>query len=260
MFDEVEARWTSADHNGFVPPTDRRGRDANRKSPCTAPIHEREGDRAVLRGARRGVHMTDSDNSNHANISRRRFLVNATTAVGGLGAILAAVPFAQSMAPSERAKAFGGPVDIDISKIEFGQMIIVPWLGKPIWVLRRSPDMLQRLASDRSLLADPDSQVESQQPAYAQNSLRSLNPEYLIVVGLCTHLGCVPLPRFAPGAESELGKDWPGGFFCPCHGSKFDLAGRVFKNVPAPTNLVVPPHHYLKPTVVEIGVDYREKA
>ncbi len=133
-------------------------------------------------------------------------------------------------------------------------MVTVAWRGKPIWILRRTPEVLNSLKAISVLLADPDSKVESQQPPYASNVHRSIKPEFLVVVGLCTHLGCVPLTRFAVGALSGLGDDWPGGYFCPCHGSKFDLAGRVFKNVPAPTNLVVPPHHYAWDTVIEIGV------
>jgi ubiquinol-cytochrome c reductase iron-sulfur subunit len=187
---------------------------------------------------------------------RRRFLLNTTSAVAGVGVLLASAPFVKSMSPSERAKALGGPVQVDISKLELGQMITHLWRSRPIWVLRRAPEMLARLDDNRALLADPDSIVASQQPLYAQNSTRSLKPEYLVVIGLCTHLGCVPVQRFQASRTSDLGEDWPGGYYCPCHGSKFDLAGRVFRGVPAPTNLVVPPHRYLTPTIIEIGVDH----
>jgi len=186
---------------------------------------------------------------------RRRFLVIATSAWGITGMGFAAVPFIASMLPSERAKALGGPVEVDIGKLEPGQMLTVEWRGKPVWVVSRTPSMLARIDVNAPLLADPDSRVETQQPPYAKNRYRSLKPEMLVLAGICTHLGCVPLERFAVGHASGLGGDWPGGFFCPCHGSKFDLAGRVFKRVPAPTNLVVPPHHYASNKRIVIGVD-----
>lgn len=186
---------------------------------------------------------------------RRRALIAATGAVGAAGIGSALWPFGASMLPSARAVAAGSPVQADIGRLEPGRMLTIEWRGKPVWLVRRTPRMLTRLEEIAVLLADPDSAVEAQQPPYARNRYRSIRPELLVVVGLCTHLGCVPLARFEPGARSRLGPDWPGGFFCPCHGSKFDMAGRVFKNVPAPTNLVVPPHRYLAETVVEVGVD-----
>jgi len=190
------------------------------------------------------------------NLGRRRLLIATTTAVGVAGLAAVSVPFFKTWLPSERARAAGAPVKVDISKLESGQQIAVEWRGKPLWVLYRSEAMLQRLrsASLRRRLVDPDSAVESQQPAYARNMLRSLHPEHLVVIGICTHLGCVPL--FRPDvAPTDLGADWPGGYFCPCHGSRFDFAGRVFKNVPAPTNLVIPPYRYLSKSLIEIGVD-----
>jgi ubiquinol-cytochrome c reductase iron-sulfur subunit len=190
--------------------------------------------------------------------SRRRFLVKATSALGIVGAGLSTVPFIASMRPSERARSLGGPVEVDISQLELGQMITVAWRGKPIWILRRTPESLARLTANTGLLADPYSKVETQQPPYASNVHRSIKPEYLVAVGLCTHLGCVPLARFTSGALSGLGDDWPGGYFCPCHASKFDLSGRVFKNVPAATNLVVPPHRYSRDTVIQIGIHQQE--
>jgi ubiquinol-cytochrome c reductase iron-sulfur subunit len=159
------------------------------------------------------------------------------------------------MLPSARAKAAGAPIEIDISRLESGQLLTIEWRGKPVWILRRSPDMLKSLPQVEPQLADPKSVVDTQQPAYAKNPGRSIKPEVLVLVGICTHLGCSPDKRLAAGSASGLGEDWPGGFFCPCHGSKFDLAGRVFKNVPAPTNLEVPKHTYLSDTRLMIGVD-----
>jgi len=186
---------------------------------------------------------------------KRRFLVIITTMIGAVGAAFAAVPFIASMRPSARARALGGPVSVDIGTIEPGQMHTVEWRGKPVWIVRRTPSMLTQLKDNAPLLADPDSGVVTQQPPYAKNLYRSIQPDILVLVGICTHLGCVPVQRFAVGETSGLGDNWPGGYFCPCHGSKFDLAGRVFKNVPAPTNLVVPPHHYATGTNIVIGTD-----
>ena len=187
------------------------------------------------------------------DLKRRRFLTAATTVVGGVGAAFAAVPFVVSMNPSERAKSLGAPVEVDISKLEEGQLVRVKWRGKPVWVVRRTPDMLDALASLNDTVDDPDSGME-QQPEYAKNAYRSIKEEYLVLVGICTHLGCAP--QFRPEvAPADLGADWKGGFFCPCHGSRFDLAGRVYKNVPAPTNLQVPKHHYLSDTRILIGED-----
>lgn len=191
---------------------------------------------------------------------RRRRLLIITTGLGVVGTVFAATPFVQSMRPSARAKAAGAPVEVDISKIEPGQLLTVEWRGKPVWILRRTPDMLVSLEQDIPLLVDPYSTVDSQQPKYAKNATRSIKPEVLVLVGICTHLGCSPERRLEAGTESGLGPDWPGGFFCPCHGSKFDLAGRVFKNVPAPTNLVVPPHSYVADTRINIGVDQKGAA
>ena len=188
------------------------------------------------------------------NRERRKFLTGVTTGVGVAGAAVAVVPFVSSMSPSARAKAAGAPVQIDISNLEAGRLLKVEWRGKPVWIVKRTPEMLETL-KEVEQLADPESQDE-QQPQYAQNSYRSINPEILVLVGLCTHLGCSPLDRFEPGG---LDADWPGGFFCPCHGSKFDLAGRVYKGVPAPTNLEVPPHRFLTDSQIEIGVGQDEE-
>ena len=190
-----------------------------------------------------------------ADPGRRRFLTLATTAVGAVGTVYAITPFVKSMLPSARAKAAGAPVEVDISKLEAGQLLTVEWRGKPVWILKRTPKMLESLAKLDGLLADPASKVVDQQPAYAQNPARSIKPDILVLVGICTHLGCSPDKRLDPGAVSGLGDDWPGGFFCPCHGSKFDLAGRVYKNVPAPTNLPVPPHMFVGDGHVVIGED-----
>ena len=188
------------------------------------------------------------------NRERRKFLTGVTTGVGVAGAAVAVVPFVSSMTPSARAKAAGAPIQIDISNLEAGKLLKAEWRGKPVWIVKRTPEMLETL-KEVEQLADPESQDE-QQPQYAQNSYRSINPEVLVLVGLCTHLGCSPLDRFEPGG---LDADWPGGFFCPCHGSKFDLAGRVYKGVPAPTNLEVPPHRFLTDSQIEIGVGQDEE-
>jgi len=163
----------------------------------------------------------------------------------------AAVPFVTSLLPSARARAAGAPVDVDISKIEPGMQITALWRGKPIWVLHRTASMLAKLGKHDYLLADPRSE-QPQQPPYCKNATRSIHPDHFVVIGICTHLGCSPTFRREVGAP-DLGADWPGGYFCPCHGSKFDLAGRVFKGVPAPLNLVVPPHQYVSKDLVRIG-------
>jgi len=186
---------------------------------------------------------------------RRKFLTLATSAVGTVGLGFAAVPFLASMRPSERARALGSPAEVNIEALRSGEMLKAEWRGRPIFVVRRNEAMLAQLTGNAPLLADPQSTVDSQQPAYARNLYRSIKPEILVLIGLCTHLGCVPARHFETGDASGLGARWPGGWFCPCHGSKFDLAGRVFRNVPAPTNLVVPPHHYVTPTRLVIGVD-----
>ncbi|MBL8251307.1 MAG: ubiquinol-cytochrome c reductase iron-sulfur subunit [Candidatus Competibacter sp.] len=188
------------------------------------------------------------------DLGRRRFLTATATVVGGVGVAFVAVPFLKSWSPSERAQAAGAPVEADISKLEEGARLTVEWRGKPVWLVKRSKQMLDDLASVKGQLQDPNSEMASQQPKYAQNAHRSIKPEMLVLVGICTHLGCSPLfrPELAP---ADLGPNWKGGFFCPCHGSSFDLAGRVYKGVPAPSNLVVPPYRYLSDTRLLIGVD-----
>ena len=186
---------------------------------------------------------------------RRRFLTTAATVVGGAGAVAATVPFISAMTPSAKTKAIGAPVEVDISDLKPGELRIVQWQGKPVWILRRNEEELASIEQMDGEVRDPDSDKE-QQPDYARNEYRSVKPEYLIVIGLCTHLGCSP--KYVTKEEGEgfnLGSDWKGGFFCPCHGSRFDLAGRVLKGVPAPTNLVVPPYQYLAETRVLIGDD-----
>ena len=192
--------------------------------------------------------------------SSRRNLLVATSAAGGVAAVATAVPFVASLTPSERARAAGAPVVAEIGGLAPGEMKTFEWRGQPVWVLRRTPEMLASLekVANEQVLVDPNSENVRQQPAYAQNPHRSIKPEYLVTIGICTHLGCSPSERFRTGAESGLGADWQGGFLCPCHGSRFDLAGRVFKAMPAPTNLVIPPHKYLADTTILIGED--EKA
>lgn len=174
--------------------------------------------------------------------ARRRILVASTIGMGTVGLVATAIPFVASMEPSERAKAEAAPVDVDVNRVAPGTLITVNWRGKPVWVLHRTPQMLATLGKHDALLLDPDSQAD-QQPKYARNATRSVRPAFLVVEAVCTHLGCIPVFRPEPGAP-DLGADWPGGFYCPCHGSKYDLAGRVFRNVPAPVNLAVPPHAY----------------
>lgn len=191
-----------------------------------------------------------------SNVDRgkRRFLLAATGVAGGVAGVAVAVPFIMSMTPSARARAAGAPVEVDLSKVEPGMMITEEWRGKPVWIVHRTRDMIDALSRTDGEVADPASSVPMQ-PSYAKNVARSIKPEYLVLVGICTHLGCSPTQKLAPGVDSGLGSDWPGGFFCPCHGSKFDLAGRVYKGVPAPTNLEVPPHMYLSDTRLLIGED-----
>ena len=184
---------------------------------------------------------------------RRRLLV-ATAAAGGVAGVAAAVPFVASMLPSERAKAAGAPVEVDISKLAPGQMMTVEWRGKPVWVINRTKEQLDSLAKVADKLADPKSE-KNMQPDYAKNETRSIKPEILVAVGICTHLGCSPTEKFKTGAESGIEADWPGGFICPCHGSTFDLAGRVYKSKPAPDNLEIPPHMYLGDAKLVIGED-----
>jgi ubiquinol-cytochrome c reductase iron-sulfur subunit len=183
--------------------------------------------------------------------ARRRWL-RAASVAGGTGVVATSVPFVASLAPSERARAFGAPVDADIRQIKPGELMTVEWRGKPVWLLRRTPDMLATLRTLDDQLADPRSTRREQQPDYARNEFRSIKPDLGVLVAICTHLGCVPTFKPQPGG-GDIGASWPGGFYCPCHGSKFDLAGRVFKNVPAPSNLEVPPHHYRADSTLLIG-------
>ena len=188
--------------------------------------------------------------------SKRTWLI-ASSCAGAVGGIGAAVPFVSSFLPSEKAKAAGAPVEADISTLLPGEKMTVEWRGKPVWIVRRTPEQLAALPKIDPQLADPKSErkPEDQAPVYARNATRSIKPEYLVVVGICTHLGCSPSDKFQTGAQPSLPDDWQGGFFCPCHGSTFDLAGRVFKNKPAPDNLEVPAHRYLSDSKLLIGDD-----
>lgn len=187
------------------------------------------------------------------NAGRRRFLIGATSVVGGVGVIGAAVPFVASWNPSAKAKAAGAPVKASIGKLEPGQRMTVEWRGKPVWVIRRTQEMLDNIEKLDDDLRDPQSS-EPQQPEYIKGVFRATKPEYAIIVGICTHLGCSP--QFVPEVKpQEFDENWVGGFFCPCHGSRFDLAGRVFKGVPAPKNLEIPPYRYLDDETVVIGED-----
>ncbi|GIK35113.1 MAG: ubiquinol-cytochrome c reductase iron-sulfur subunit [Gammaproteobacteria bacterium] len=197
--------------------------------------------------------------SDEADLSRRHFLTVATSVVGGVGVVLTAVPFVASFRPSARAQAMGGPVEVDIGKLEDGAMVRVVWRGRPVWILRRTKDMVGRIeAEPPSLLKDPDS-AESEQPDYTRNPLRAIKPDILVVVGVCTHLGCAPIERFDV-APPDLGPDWKGGFYCPCHGSRFDMAGRVMVGSPAPTNLPIPPYRFVGDNMIIIGDDTGAKA
>ncbi|HSH98171.1 MAG TPA: ubiquinol-cytochrome c reductase iron-sulfur subunit [Methyloradius sp.] len=208
-----------------------------------------------------------SDNHNEASsndgeasqvdLEKRNFLI-ATSAVGAIGAAAVAIPFVKSMTPSERAKAAGAPVEVDISKIEPGTMMTAEWRGKPVWIINRTDEMTAELPKHNDQLTDPMCDITSQQPVYCKNTGRSIKPNIGVVVGICTHLGCSPTAKLQPGGD--MGEKWEGGFFCPCHGSKFDLAGRVFKGSPAPMNLVIPPYKYLSDNTILIGVDTEEKA
>ena len=184
----------------------------------------------------------------------RRNLLVATAAVGGVAGVVAAIPFGMSMLPSERAKAAGAPVEVDISDLLPGQMKIVEWRGKPVWIINRTKEQLASLRKTDAMVSDPKSD-KLLQPEYCQNETRSIKPEIMVAVGICTHLGCSPIEKFKTGAESGIATDWPGGFLCPCHGSTFDLAGRVYKSKPAPDNLEVPPHMYLGDAKIVIGED-----
>jgi ubiquinol-cytochrome c reductase iron-sulfur subunit len=185
---------------------------------------------------------------------RRRFLTAATSVVGGIGTGFVIAPFVLSMQPSAKAQAAGAPVEADVSKLEPGQMMTVEWRGKPVWIVRRTEQNLSDLPTLNDKLLDPNSENTAQQPGYVDSTNRSIKPEYLVLVGICTHLGCSPTyrPDMAP---ADLGPEWKGGFFCPCHGSRFDLAGRVYSGVPAPKNLEVPPYKYLSETRILVGED-----
>lgn len=195
-------------------------------------------------------------NNEGVDTSKRQFLTSALTVVGAVGSGYIAVPFLAQMQPSVKAKAAGAPVEIDISKMEPGQLLRAEWRGKPAWVLNRTPEALASLSDVENQLSDPNS-LESIQPESSQNPYRSIKEELFIVIGLCTHLGCAPTfrPELAP---NDLGDDWKGGFFCPCHGSKFDLAGRVYSGVPAPTNMEVPPYRFITDSLILIGEDVEE--
>src|SRR5450631_111716 len=195
--------------------------------------------------------MANEAQDGSMDTKKRRFLIGATAAVGSVGVVAAVLPLGWSMMPSERARAAGAPVEVDISKLEPGQQIKVEWRGKVVWVINRTPTMLQNLPKLDSQLADPNSN-DSIQPADAKNGYRSIKPEIFVAVGICTHLGCSPTyrPDIAP---ADLGPEWLGGFFCPCHQSKFDLAARVYKGVPAPTNLTIPPYKFVSDTRLLVG-------
>jgi len=195
--------------------------------------------------------MSDSKKPDKA----RRNLVVATSVLGGAATVGVAVPFVASLLPSERAKAAGAPVEVDISNLPPGELGIYEWRGKPVWVMKRTPKMLQDIKKDDTVVVDPHSSVP-QQPEYAKNEFRSIKPEIMVLVGICTHLGCSPTPKLQP--DGDMGPEWEGGFYCPCHGSKFDLAGRVYKGVPAPTNLVVPPYKFVSDSTLIIGEDKKE--
>ena len=194
-----------------------------------------------------------------ADTSKRTWLI-ASTCAGAAGAAFTAVPFVASFQPSERAKAAGAPVEVDIASLKPGEKVTVEWRGKPVWILKRTPEMLESLKKTDGLVADPKSDRKAfPTPEYAKNEHRSIKPDVWVGVGICTHLGCSPTDRLQPGPQPSLPDDWQGGFLCPCHGSTFDLAGRVFKNKPAPDNLEVPPHQYLSDTRLIIGEDKNTK-
>jgi len=197
--------------------------------------------------------MTDSfqdkKQEQHVDEDRRQFLLTSTCVLGSIGALCALTPFVASWLPSAKSQAEGAPVQVDLSKMEPGEQAVVEWRGKPVWIIRRTKEMLQRLTKNPSNLRDPYS-LTAQQPQYAKNEYRAINPEYLVLIGICTHLGCSP--KYKPNL-GDLGPDWPGGFICPCHGSTFDLSGRVFKDVPAPINMEVPPYYFINKHTIVIG-------
>lgn len=198
----------------------------------------------------------DHEKDNDVDIDKRRFLFSAGTVIGGVGVACAVTPLISSWFPSARAQAAGAPVEVNLAKMEAGQQVTVEWRGKPVWIIKRTDDMLAQLSENESQLRDPESLVE-QQPVYAKNRNRSIKPEYLVLIGVCTHLGCSP--KYMP-TIGELGANWPGGFYCPCHGSTFDMSGRVFKGVPAPINLEVPPYSFLQQDVIIIGQEQEQQA
>jgi ubiquinol-cytochrome c reductase iron-sulfur subunit len=203
--------------------------------------------------------MSDQNaTADEADLSRRKFLTGATAATGAVGAAFVLVPFISSWKPSERARALGAPLEIDVSKLEPGQMITQSWRKQPIYVVRRTPESVAKLGSIDPSLKDPNSET-SEQPDYARNTMRSLKPEILVLYAACTHLGCLPKQYFTV-ADPAMGADWPGGFFCPCHGSRFDLAGRVFNGSPASANLRVPPHKFESDAMLVIGADANQGA
>ena len=193
-----------------------------------------------------------TDENKKIDLNRRKFLLIATSVTGAIGVSAAGIPFVSSMLTSEKAKAAGAAVEVDVAGIKSGELKVSEWRGQPVWILNRSDAMIKKLDNNKEL-ADPDLKVISQQPKYCQNKTRSIKSNLLVIVGICTHLGCAPSPKLSP--KGDMGSEWEGGFFCPCHGSKFDLAGRVFKGSPAPTNLVVPPHKYINENTVLIGED-----
>lgn len=203
------------------------------------------------RDSRHGLAVPGPDNP------RRRFLRRMSLGMGAAGGAAIAVPFVASMSPSARAKAAGAPVTIDISALAPGEMAVELWRGKPVWILRRTKEQLETLAKATDLLADPDS-VKSEQPDYIEGPGRAQREDVVVLLGVCTHLGCAPTEAFVTGSDSGLGDDWIGGFFCPCHGSKFDFSGRVYKNVPAPTNLPVPPYRFADDNTIVVGEDPAE--
>ena len=192
------------------------------------------------------------ENQENKPSNRRKFLTNITKVMGGIGAVFAAIPFLSTMSPSEKTKMAGAPIEIDLTGIKPGAFKIVEWRGKPVWVVPRTSDMISKIEEDVNYLADPAS-IQEHQPDSAQNKFRSVKPEYLVLLGVCTHLGCSPL--YKPGENKDLGLEWKGGFFCPCHGSKFDLSGRVHKGMPAPYNLEVPPYYFASDTKLVVGED-----
>jgi ubiquinol-cytochrome c reductase iron-sulfur subunit len=193
-------------------------------------------------------------NADGVDLKKRRTLTLATSAVGGIGSLFVIYPFLAAWNPSEKAKAAGAPVEADISKLEPGQLMTVKWRGKPVWIVHRTEQNLKDLPTNDGRLLDPESTDTGQQPDYCKNPTRSVKPEYLVAIGICTHLGCSPTYR-PDVAPDDLGPEWKGGFYCPCHGSRFDLAARVFSGVPAPKNLEIPPYQYLSDTTILVGAD-----